>query len=61
MKSKNLFVSLIGLIFLSVFFSNIVNSNISNELYSVNVPEISQGVITPDNLIPINFTINIDG
>ncbi|KKL10284.1 hypothetical protein LCGC14_2557400, partial [marine sediment metagenome] len=26
-----------------------------------NVPEISQGAITPDNLIPINFTINIDG
>ena len=58
MKNKKLFVILIALVFLSVFFSNILNSNIS---IPANLPKIAQGSTSFDNLIPIDFPIHIDG
>jgi len=56
MKNKKiLFVSLIGLVFVMMFFANISNTSVPDDL-----PEISQGEIPPfDDLIPVNFSIEI--
>ncbi len=58
MKNRKLIISLIGLVFVLVFFSNIINPSTS---ISDNSPEISQEEIKPDNLIPVDFPIYIDG
>jgi len=55
MKNKKLIISLIGLVFVLVFFSNIINPSTS---IPDNSPNISQETT---DLTPVNFSIYING
>ncbi|KKL85509.1 hypothetical protein LCGC14_1954020 [marine sediment metagenome] len=58
MKNKKIIISLVGFMFVLLFLGGITSPN---ALIQDNTPKVSQIVITPDELIDVNFSIYIDG